>query len=215
MRLSARGLGLIKKFEGLRLTAYKCSANVDTIGYGHTGSDVYPGLKITEEEAQRLLEEDTISAQQCVSSFVTVKINQNEFDALVSFVFNVGSTAFINSTLLKLLNQKSSRIVVAAEFSRWVKAGSDVPVPGLVRRRAEEKKLFLEKVKHPLLKKSILAKKDTYLKNHPVDSSTLPAEQKLFVPKGSAWQWKEIRMYAGEKHHRVLLEDKADREWWI
>ena len=133
MRLSARGLGLIKKFEGLRLTAYKCSANVDTIGYGHTGSDVYPGLKITEEEAQRLLEEDTISAQQCVSSFVTVKINQNEFDALVSFVFNVGSTAFINSTLLKLLNQKSSRIVVAAEFSRWVKAGSDVPVPGLVR----------------------------------------------------------------------------------
>ena len=92
---------------------------------------------------------------------------------------------------------------------------SDVPVPGLVRRRAEEKKLFLEKVKHPLLKKSILAKKDTYLKNHPVDSSTLPAEQKLFVPKGSAWQWKEIRMYAGEKHHRVLLEDKADREWWI
>ena len=215
MRLSEKGLNLIKKFEGLRLTAYKCAANVDTIGYGHTGKDVYPGLKITEWEAEKLLLSDCESFQQCVSSFVTTKLNQNEYDALVSFTFNVGSTAFINSTLLKLLNQNSSRTVVAAEFGRWVKAGSEESVPGLVRRRAAEKKLFLEKVKHPQLKKSILAKKDTYLKGHPVDSTTLSAEQKLFVPKGSAWQWSEIRMYAGEQHHRVFLEAKADQEWWI
>jgi GH24 family phage-related lysozyme (muramidase) len=215
MRLSEKGLNLIKKFEGVRLTSYKCSANVDTIGYGHTGPDVYPGLKITEAEAEDLLLKDVESFQQCVSSFVTTRVNQNEYDALVSFTFNVGTTAFINSTLLKLLNGNADRKIVAAEFGRWVKAGGDEPVEGLVRRRAAEKKLFLEKIKHPLLKKSILAKKDTYLKARPVDSSTLVAEDKLFVPKGSAWEWTEICMYAGKQHQRVFLEAQPEREWWI
>jgi lysozyme len=125
MRVSQKGIDLIKKFEGLRLTAYVCPAGVLTIGYGHTGSDVKPGMKIDEKEAERLLWQDTESAQQTVSSFVTAKINQNEYDALVSFVFNVGPTAFVNSTLLKLLNKGADRKVVAAEFGRWVKAGSD------------------------------------------------------------------------------------------
>lgn len=215
MRVSQKGIDLIKKFEGLRLIAYVCPAGVLTIGYGHTGSDVKPGMKITEEEAERLLWRDTESAQQTVSSFVTAKINQNEYDALVSFTFNVGPTAFVNSTLLRLLNKNADRKVVAAEFGRWVKAGSDAPVPGLVRRREEERKLFLEKAKHPLLSKSILAKRDTWLKRRPVDSSSLAAEDKLFVPKGSAWQWVEIRMYAGETHQRVFLEQRPDQEWWI
>lgn len=215
MTLSQRGLDLIKKFEGLRLTAYKCVAGVDTIGYGHTGPDVKPGLRITEAEAEKLLWKDTESAQQAVNSFVNVKINQNEYDALVSFVFNVGPTAFVNSTLLRLLNSNSDRKIVAAEFARWVKAGSDQAVPGLVRRRSHEKALFLEKIKHPLLGKSILAKRDTWLKRKPVDSSKLEAEQKLFVPKGAAWQWTEIRMYAGEVHQRVFLEQQPDREWWF
>jgi len=215
MTLSQRGLDLIKKFEGLRLTAYKCVAGVDTIGYGHTGPDVKPGLRITEEEAEKLLWKDTESAQQAVNSFVNVKGNQNEYDALVSFVFNVGPTAFVNSTLLRLLNSNSDRKIVAAEFARWVKAGSDQAVPGLVRRRSHEKALFLEKIKHPLLGKSILAKRDTWLKRKPVDSSKLEAEQKLFVPKGAAWQWTEIRMYAGEVHQRVFLEQQPDREWWF
>lgn len=215
MTLSQRGLDLIKKFEGLRLTAYKCVAGVDTIGYGHTGPDVKPGLRITEEEAENLLWKDTESAQQAVNSFVNVKVNQNEYDALVSFVFNVGPTAFVNSTLLRLLNSNSDRKIVAAEFARWIKAGSDQAVPGLVRRRSHEKALFLEKIKHPLLGKSILAKRDTWLKRKPVDSSKLEAEQKLFVPKGAAWQWTEIRMYAGEVHQRVFLEQQPDREWWF
>lgn len=215
MTLSQRGLDLIKKFEGLRLTAYKCVAGVDTIGYGHTGPDVKPGLRITEEEAEKLLWKDTESAQQAVNSFVNVKVNQNEYDALVSFVFNVGPTAFVNSTLLRLLNSNSDRKIVAAEFARWIKAGSDQAVPGLVRRRSHEKALFLEKIKHPLLGKSILAKRDTWLKRKPVDSSKLEAEQKLFVPKGAAWQWTEIRMYAGEVHQRVFLEQQPDREWWF
>jgi len=215
MRVSQRGIDLIKKFEGVRLRSYLCPAGVLTIGYGHTGSDVYPNQQITEEEAENLLWKDTESAQQTVSSFVSVKINQNEYDALVSFTFNVGPTAFVNSTLLKLLNHGADRKVVAGEFDRWVKAGGDEPVPGLVRRREAEKALFLEKSKHPLLGKSILAKRDTWLKRRPVDSSTLSAEEKLFVPKGGAWQWSEIRMYAGETHQRVLLEAHPDREWWF
>ena len=215
MRVSQKGINLIKKFEGLRLRSYICAAGVLTIGYGHTGSDVYPNQQITEEEAEKLLWKDTESAQQTVSSFVTAKINQNEYDALVSFTFNVGPTAFVNSTLLKLLNHGADRKVVAAEFDRWVKAGSDQPVPGLVRRREAEKALFLEKIKHPLLSKSLLAKRDTWLKRRPADSSTLAAEEKLFVPKGSAWQWSEIRMYAGESHQRVFLEQQPDKEWWF
>lgn len=215
MRVSQKGIDLIKKFEGLRLTAYVCPAGVLTIGYGHTGSDVTPGLRISEEEAEKLLWRDTESAQQTVSSFVTAKINQNEYDSLISFTFNVGPTAFVNSTLLRLLNKGADRKVVAAEFGRWVKAGSDTPVPGLVRRREEERKLFLEKIKHPLLAQSILAKQDTWLKQRPIDSSSLAAEQKLFVPKGSAWRWSEIRMYSGETHQRVFLEQRPDQEWWI
>ena len=215
MRVSQKGIDLIKKFEGIRLKSYICPAGVLTIGYGHTGSDVYPNQQITEEEAERLLWKDTESAQQTVSSFVSVKINQNEYDALVSFTFNVGPTAFVNSTLLKLLNHGADRKVVAGEFDRWVKAGSDEPVPGLVRRREAEKALFLEKSKHPLLGKSILAKRDTWLKRRPVDSATLSAEEKLFVPKGGAWQWSEIRMFSGETHQRVFLEAQPDKEWWF
>lgn len=215
MRVSQKGIDLIKKFEGIRLKSYICPAGVLTIGYGHTGPDVYPNQQITAEEAEKLLWEDTESAQQAVSSFVSAKINQNEYDSLVSFTFNVGPTAFVNSTLLRLLNKGADRKVVAAEFGRWVKAGSDTPVPGLVRRREEERKLFLEKVKHPLLMQSILAKRDTWLKRCPVDSSSLAAEDKLFVPKNSAWQWTEIRMYAGETHQRVLLEQRPDQEWWF
>jgi hypothetical protein len=215
MRVSQKGIDLIKKFEGIRLKSYNCPAGVLTIGYGHTGSDVYPNQQITEEEAERLLRRDTESAQQAISSFVSVKLNQNEYDALVSFVFNIGPTAFVNSTLLKLLNHGADRKIVAGEFGRWVKAGGDQPVQGLVRRRDAEKALFLEKIKHPLLGKSILAKRDTWLKRRPVDSAALSAEEKLFVPKNSAWQWYEIRMFSGETHQRVFLEAQPDKEWWI
>lgn len=215
MKLSNVGLDLIKQFEGLRLIAYKDVAEIETIGYGHTGSDVYAGLKITEEKAQSLLLDDTQTAQKCVNTSVQVKLNQNEFDALVSFVFNIGITAFAKSTLLKKLNAGNNKTEVASEFSRWVKAGSDEPVPGLVKRRAKEKELFLTQVKHPLLSKSILALQDTWLKRKPLNSSSLEPEDKLFVPKGSAWEWSEVRMYAGEQHHRIFLAAKADQEWWI
>jgi GH24 family phage-related lysozyme (muramidase) len=214
MKISKEGLALIQKFEGLRLDAYYDVVGVLTIGYGHTGSDVTPDLKISKEEALELLKRDCESAEQCVNSFVNTKLNQNEFDALVSFIYNLGPTAFVRSTLLKLLNEGASRSVVAAEFTRWVRADGKV-LPGLVSRRNAEKDLFLAQPKHPLLSHSILAKQDTWLKRKPVDSSELKAEEKLFVPKGSAWQWDEIRMYPGESHHRVFLTPKPEQEWWF
>jgi GH24 family phage-related lysozyme (muramidase) len=214
MRLSEAGLSLIKEFEGLQLTAYKCAASVWTIGYGHTGPDVEEGQQITEQQADRLLLQDCESSQQCVSSFVHVPLNQYEYDALVSFVFNVGPTAFINSTLCKLLLSGTERSIVASEFSRWVKAGTKI-LPGLVRRRTAEKELFLRKVKHPKLTHSLLAKQDTWLKRKPVDAAKLAAEEKLFVPKGSAWEWAEIRRYPSEAHQQIFLTAQPDTEWWF
>jgi GH24 family phage-related lysozyme (muramidase) len=214
MKVSKEGLALIQKFEGLRLDAYYDVVGVLTIGYGHTGSDVTPDLKITKERALEFLKWDCESAEQCINSFVNTKLNQNEFDALVSFIYNLGPTSFINSTLLKLLNEGTSRSTVAAEFPRWVRADGKV-LQGLVSRRNAEKALFLTQPKHPLLSHSILAKQDTWLKRKPVDSSALKAEEKLFVPKGSAWQWDEIRIYPGESHQRVFLTPKPEQEWWF
>ena len=211
MSISPKGLSLIKKFEGMRLIAYLCPAGVPTIGYGHT-EGVKLGDKITEEQAESFLRYDLVSFEQCVSTWTSVKINQNEFDALVSFAFNVGCTAYKNSTLLKLLNQNTDRKVVAAEFSRWVKDGEGNTLQGLVNRREAEKKLFLENIKHPKLGMSILAKKDTWLKKRMADSTSLKPEEKLFVPKGSAWEWSEITMFAGCKHKQVILQ--ADNSKW-
>lgn len=141
METSLRGMIMIKYFEGLRLRAYRCSAGVWTIGYGHT-SGVSPDSVITREEAEHLLRIDVRDAEACVSSHVDVSLTQNQFDALVSFVFNLGCRRFLTSTLLKKLNDEDYS-GAAEEFPRWVKAGG-VIIPGLVRRREEEKKLFME-----------------------------------------------------------------------
>lgn len=141
MKISPRGISLIKRHEGCRLQAYKCPAGVWTIGIGHTG-DVQPGQEIDEEEAEALLQMDVETTYDALADLVDVDLNQNEFDALVSFVFNVGRDAFKNSTLLRLLNQ-DQRYPAAQQFLRWVHAGREV-LPGLVRRREEERSLFLE-----------------------------------------------------------------------
>ena len=118
-RLSTPGLELIKKFEGMRLRAYVCPSGVWTIGYGHTGPDVVEGSKITEEEAEMLLRKDVSSYESAVNNYTTVKLNQNEYDALVSFTYNVGCNAYRNSTLLRLLNGGVDKKEVADEFGRW------------------------------------------------------------------------------------------------
>lgn len=142
MNISQKGINLIKNFEGCRLTAYKCPANILTIGYGHTGSDVHTGQKITQEEAEKLLRQDLIVHCNNVSKLVKVPLNQNQFDALVSFEYNVGYGAFMNSTLLKLLNQKKYK-EASEQFGRWKFAGGKI-LAGLVKRREAEKQLFLQ-----------------------------------------------------------------------
>ena len=137
---SKSGLALTEQFEGLRLTAYQDSVGVWTIGYGHTGSDVHPGLIITQMEAEALLLNDVASAARCVNQLVTVPLNQNQFDALVDFVFNVGKGNFAASTLLKDLNA-GNFAGAAGEFQKWDHAGGRV-LPGLLKRRLAEAGLF-------------------------------------------------------------------------
>lgn len=214
MQLSQRGLDLIKEFEGLRLKAYPDIGGVPTIGYGTTGPDIKLGMEITKAEAEDLLRKDVAAFEAGVSNLVKATINQNEFDALVSFSYNVGLGALKTSTLLRLLNNGTDRSVIASEFLRWNKVDGK-PVEGLTRRRKAEQALFLEKPKHPQLAASIYAKQDTWLKRRPIQSSELAAEEKLYVPKGSAWEWLEICQYPGERHQRVVLQARPDAEWWF
>lgn len=139
MQVSQKGLALIRQFEGLRLAAYKCSAGVPTIGYGTT-KGVKMGMVIDKEEAERLMAEDVAWFAGHVSGLVKVKLTQPQFDALVSFCYNVGPTAFGNSTLLRYLNQ-GLYTDAAGQFLRWNKAANNV-IAGLTRRRAAERAMF-------------------------------------------------------------------------
>lgn len=140
MKTSQRGINLIKEFEGLRLTAYRCPAGVYTIGYGHTRG-VKRGMKITEEEASAFLTADLLNSEKAVERYGSVyHWNQNEFDALVSFTFNCGAT---NLRAL-LRNGRRNRSQIVATLPLYRKAGGKV-LKGLERRRAAEKALFLER----------------------------------------------------------------------
>nr|WP_241389545.1 lysozyme [Serratia proteamaculans]ANV21598.1 Mur1 [Serratia proteamaculans]ULG13358.1 Mur1 [Serratia proteamaculans]ULG13571.1 Mur1 [Serratia proteamaculans]ULG13683.1 Mur1 [Serratia proteamaculans]ULG15134.1 Mur1 [Serratia proteamaculans] len=141
MIIDVNGLKLIKHFEGLRLRAYQCSANVWTIGYGHTAG-VGPDDVITEEQAISFLRQDVAESERAVNQYVHVPLTQNQFDALVSFVFNLGVGNFRTSTLLKKLNA-GDYDGAAQEFGRWIHAGGKA-LPGLVRRREAESALFLK-----------------------------------------------------------------------
>jgi lysozyme len=144
MRTSLAGLNLTKEFEGLRLKAYKCPASVWTIGFGHTSEAgapiVTPDLVITKTEAEEILKRDLVQYENSVSSMVKVPLRQRQFDALVSFVYNVGETQFSKSTLLKRVN--AGRFdEVPAEFMKWTRGGGK-ELPGLIRRRRAEVKLW-------------------------------------------------------------------------
>ncbi|HTW50156.1 MAG TPA: lysozyme [Acidobacteriaceae bacterium] len=144
---SGNGLSLTEQFEGCELTAYQDQVGVWTIGYGHTGPDVVAGLTITQDQAQALLAQDVQSAAACVNNSVTVQLSQDEFDALVDFVFNLGVGAFEGSTLLRDLNA-ANFTAAAAEFDLWDHAGGAV-IAGLLRRRQAETALFESGVSAP------------------------------------------------------------------
>lgn len=137
---SIPSLEIIKTFEGLRLEAYLCPANVWTIGYGHTKT-ARKGMKITNEEAEKLLKEDIIWVKSCIDSAVKTELSANQVAAVYSFIYNVGAGAFRSSTLLRKLNQ-GDYTGAADEFPRWNKAGGKV-IKGLIRRRKTEREVFL------------------------------------------------------------------------
>lgn len=139
-KTSQAGVDLIKRFEGLRLEAYLCPAGVWTLGYGHTGAHVLPGSKVTEHQAEVILQSDLERFERAVERLAP-GASDNEFAALVSFAFNLGEAALARSTLLKkfLAGDKPG---AAGEFAKWVYAAGKV-LPGLVKRREAERTLFL------------------------------------------------------------------------
>lgn len=152
MKISNNGLSLIKSFEGLELEAYPdpgSGGDPWTIGYGHTGSDVRKGLVWTDAQADKALRQDVARFEHDVTNLVTVPVNQNQFDALVCFAFNVGSDidsddvaeGLGDSTLLKKLNA-GDYSGAADEFPKWNKSRGKV-MNGLTRRRNAERELFL------------------------------------------------------------------------
>ena len=144
MRTSDKGRALIKEFEGLELKAYLCPANVWTIGYGHTTAagppTVHPNMRITAAEADEILKRDLVRYENGVSRLVKVSLNQSQFDALSSFCYNIGEGALGKSTLLRKLN-RGEYDSVPAELMKWTRGGGK-ELPGLVRRRRAEAKMW-------------------------------------------------------------------------
>ncbi|HIE1217691.1 TPA: lysozyme [Serratia marcescens] len=145
MQISKSGIELIKRFEGLRLKAYQDAVGVWTIGYGWTqpvdGKKVGPGMQIDQAIADRLLKCGVVQYEQGVNQLVKVRITQGQFDALVSFAYNLGLRSLSTSTLLQKLNAGDKQ-GAADQFGRWVNAGGK-RLDGLVARRAAEREMFL------------------------------------------------------------------------
>jgi lysozyme len=193
MKTNQKGIELLKEFEGFRANSYLCPANVWTIGYGHTSAagepKVYSGQKITKKQAEEILKQDLEKFEFVVESSVQVPLTENQFSALVSFVYNIGSSAFKSSTLLRKLNAKDY-LGAADEFKRWNKGGGRV-LQGLVRRREAERELFLENIAlpksaSPKLDVYVIATHNTLLKSQPVQSSTLKPNQYQSFQKNTA-----------------------------
>ncbi len=145
MKISEEGKALIKKFEGCKLEAYLCPAGHWTVGYGHI-KGVEEGKTITQNEADAYLSSDLQEFETYVENMVNVELEQNEFDALVCWTFNLGPTNLSTSTLLKVLNE-GKKNEVPAQIKRWNKASGEV-LEGLVRRREAEALLFQGKEWH-------------------------------------------------------------------
>lgn len=144
MRTGETGLNLIKGYEGLRMSAHYAPTEQWTVGYGHTGTARH-GMSVTEGDAERLLREDVKPIEQLIGDTVRAPLNQNEHDALVSLIFNIGEENWRRSTVLRKLNA-GDKIGAANAFELWTKAFVNnelATLDGLVRRRAAEKSLFL------------------------------------------------------------------------
>jgi len=141
MKISQTGIDLIKDFEGFRSEPYRCSANVPTIGFGATLGITMESAPITLAEGEALLKRDLVRFERAVHRLCPVPLTQGQYDALVSFSFNLGSGALQSSTLRRKINREVY-IAAADEFPRWVFAGGR-RLAGLIRRREAERALFL------------------------------------------------------------------------
>jgi lysozyme len=154
IRLPAKGIGdrfsmardLCKEFEGLRLTSYYCPAGVCTIGYGTTGKNIRPGMRITQAQADAFLERDIRKAALAVTDMVTVPLGEAGHAALISLAYNIGTGALADSTLIFLLD-KGDYEGAAKQFGKWVHDDGEI-LPGLVKRRAAERVLFVAGIPH-------------------------------------------------------------------
>ncbi|EHN6228803.1 lysozyme, partial [Salmonella enterica] len=144
MNISARGLAALKREEGCKLTAYTDSRGVWTIGTGHTGKvegiTVHKGMTITQDTADRLLRDDLSWVEHCITERVTVPLNQNQYDALCSLIFNIGANAFTGSGVRRYLNA-GNYTAAADAFLEWSRAGSNPTI--LAPRRGRERAMFL------------------------------------------------------------------------
>ena len=148
MKINFEGIKLLSELEGLRLEAYKCPAGVWTIGFGNTfyedGDKVKEGDKITQEEAYHLFYLIATKFEKTINDNLKVEINQNKFNALFCLCYNIGQIAFINSTLLRLVNINPSDGNIAKEFLKWNKINKVVN-KGLTNRRIKESSLYFTK----------------------------------------------------------------------
>lgn len=156
MNVSDKGIRFIKNFEGCKLEVYKCPSNVLTIGYGHTGSDVRAGMRITKDEAERLFRIDLLVHENNINKLVKVPLAQGQFDALVSLEYNIGYGNFKSSSILRLVNEgkfkeacarflfenKNAKTPEEKYKGCWVFNNQKKVVQGLVNRRREEQKMF-------------------------------------------------------------------------
>ena len=139
LEYSGNGLAFTEGFEGCKLMSYQDSGGIWTIGYGHIAG-VMPGMNCTQEQADLWLKDDTQSSVDTVNRLVDIQLNQEEFDALVDFVFNLGAGSFASSSMLKYIT--SNKLDLAAlEFQKWDHCGGKV-VQGLLNRRIAEQKEF-------------------------------------------------------------------------
>ena len=147
--IGIKGIALVKEFEGCKLNAYLCPANVWTIGYGATGVGIKSGLVWTQEQAESDLTRTLSLTALALDSLLKKPANQNQKDAMVSLIYNIGQSAFKNSTVLRMFN--SGNYTLAADaFLMWNKAtvhGEKVVLAGLQRRRVAERELFLTEIK--------------------------------------------------------------------
>jgi len=214
MKTSQVGVDLIKQFEGFRTKSYLCPAGVWTIGYGHTGPDVKEGMEVKASRAEYLLKQDLIRFEDTINKNVTIKLEQNQFDALVAFAFNVGVSAFTSSTLIRRLNSGEDPCTVAkAELPRWDKANGK-PLEGLKRRRSAEVELFCKEPPRPktgLIE--ITSIQQTWLKKKPIPSYELPNDEKANV--SGVRTYRNCHVLDRKDGHTLLEFGFGLGNWWV